>query len=442
MNRTKRTWPGTAAAILLAAGLGGCSGAAEKLLEPFQGKDNKVLPGVRESVLAPNDQQASQSTASEPVVIPAAVSNASWSQPGGVPSNAFHNLALAPQLSRVFSVSAGAGSDGDGRLTASPIVVGGRVYVLDSQAKVRAFSADRGAPAWSTSLVPEKRKGAGAYGGGLASDGSRIYATTAFGEVLALDAGSGAIAWRKPVDAPIRAAPTVSDGLVFVVTVSNDVLALSTADGSQRWRYQGTGERAATIASSSPAVANGYVVVPSTSGEITAFRAADGQPVWSDPLTTGDPTSSLANLNDVAGRPVIADGQVYAIAHAGRMAAFLLSNGEQAWSQDASGTQTPWVAGGYIFVISGRDSLVAISRSSGGIKWTQKLPGGGVWAGPVLGGGRLIALSSNGTLASLSPQTGEVLGTMDVGSGFYIAPVIANGMIYLLSDGGNLIAMR
>ncbi|MGE0212225.1 MAG: PQQ-binding-like beta-propeller repeat protein [Parvibaculaceae bacterium] len=429
-------------AVVLALGLAGCSGAAEKLLEPFQGNDDKVLPGAREAVLTANEQQSTQASANDPVVIPTAVTNASWAQPGGVPSNAYHNLALGPQLSRVFSINAGAGSDGDGRLTASPIIVGGRVFVLDSQAKVRAFSAERGAPVWSTSLVPEKREGAGAYGGGLASDGSRVYATTAFGEVLALDAGSGAIAWRKAVDAPIRAAPTVSDGMVFVVTVSNDVVALSTSDGAQLWRYQGTGERAATISSSSPAVANGFVVVPSTSGEVTAFRISDGQPLWSDPLTSGDPTSSLANLNDVAGRPVIADGQVYAIAHAGRMAAFLLSNGEQAWSQDISGTQTPWVAGGYIFVISGRNSMVAISRSSGAVKWTQKLPGGGVWAGPVLGGGRLIALSSSGTLASLSPQTGEVLGTLDVGSGFYIAPVIANGMIYLLSDGGNLIAMR
>jgi outer membrane protein assembly factor BamB len=65
-----------------------------------------------------------------------------------------------------------------------------------------------------------------------------------------------------------------------------------------------------------------------------------------------------------------------------------------------------------------------------------------VWSGPVLGGGRLIAVSSTGVLASISPQTGEVLSTVDLGEEFYIAPVIANGTVYLLADSGTLIALR
>ncbi len=428
------------ALIALSLLLAGCS-SASKLLEPITGEPDVVLPGAREAVLQPSTLETNQATSNEPVVIPAAVNNASWAQPGGVASNALHNLALGPQLSRVFSVSAGDGSDGDGRLTASPIVVGGRVYVLDTHAQVKALSADNGATLWSKSLIPEGGDGDGAFGGGLASDGSRIFAATAFGEVFALDPSTGSEVWRKKLDAPVRAAPTVSDGRVFVVTISNEVQALSTSDGSQVWRYLGTGERASTIANSSPAVANGYVVVPYTSGEVSAFRVSDGGVVWSESLSSSDLTSSLANLNDVAGRPVISDGQVYAISHAGRMSAFLLSNGEQAWSQDISGTQTPWVAGGYVFVITGRSTIAAVSRSSGAVRWSQGLPGG-VWSGPVLGGGRLIAVSSNGTLASVSPQNGQVLGTIEVGGAFYIPPVIANGTIYLLSDDGDLIAMR
>jgi len=439
MRRSTRHYLKTALLVLPIA-LAGCS-SASKFLDPFTGEKDVILPGAREAVLQPSTVENAQAAASEPVVIPAAVNNASWSQPGGVPSNALHNLALGPQLSRVFSVSAGDGSDSDGRLTATPIVVGGRVYVLDSRANVRALAAEGGGVVWNRSLVPEGTDADGAFGGGLASEGSLVFATTAFGEVVALNAASGAEVWRKKLDSPIRAAPTVAEGRIFVVTISNEVQALSTTDGSSLWRYQGTGERASTIASSSPAVANGFVVVPYTSGEVSAFRVGDGLAVWSETLSSADVTSSLANLNDVAGRPVISDGQVYAISHSGRMSAFLLASGDPAWSQEVSGTQTPWVAGGYVFVISGRSTMVAISRSSGAIRWSQGLPGG-VWSGPVLGGGRLIAVSSNGTLASVSPQTGEVLGTVDIGGSFYIPPVIANGTIYLLRDDGDLIAMR
>jgi outer membrane protein assembly factor BamB len=439
--RRRATFSPAVPVLCLGLLLGGCA-SAEKLIDKVSGADDGViLPGARESVLGQSSLSVAQSAASEPVVLPAAVGNSSWPQPGGVPSHALHNLAVGPQLTRAFAVRAGEGSDSYGRLTATPIVVGGRVYVLDTRANVRALSATDGAASWTRSLVPEGRDGKGAFGGGLASDGSRIYATTAFGEVVALDAASGNEAWRRKFDAPIRGAPTVADGKVFFVTISNEVHALNTADGSSAWQYAGTGEQASIISSSSPAVASGFVVVPHTTGDLVAFREGDGLQAWSEALTSPDPTSSMANLNDIAGRPVIADGQVYAIAHSGRMGAFLLSSGEPVWNQDISGTQMPWVAGDYLFVMVGRDSVAAIERKSGGVRWTAKLPAG-VWSGPVLGGGRLIAASSTGTLANISPQTGEVLSTMQLGDAFYIAPVIAEGTVYLLADSGSLIALR
>jgi outer membrane protein assembly factor BamB len=60
----------------------------------------------------------------------------------------------------------------------------------------------------------------------------------------------------------------------------------------------------------------------------------------------------------------------------------------------------------------------------------------------VLGGGRLLVVSSEGKLASVSAQTGQVLGTVDIGDKLYIAPIIANGTVYLLTDSATLIAMR
>ena len=97
-----------------------------------------------------------------------------------------HNLDLGMQLKKVFAVSAGAGSSGRDRLLSGPIVVGGRIYVLDSEANVRAFNAANGARIWGRPLAPKGKDPEGAFGGGLASDGNNIYAATAFGEVVAL----------------------------------------------------------------------------------------------------------------------------------------------------------------------------------------------------------------------------------------------------------------
>ncbi len=423
---------------LLAILLLGCS-SARNLLD-FGDKDT-VLPGQREPVLQNSTDVTDAAISSDPLVIPAAQTNPGWMQPGGSTSNALHNLTLGPQPVRAFAIHAGKGSSRNGRLTASPIVAGGRVFVLDTQATVRAFSAQSGGAAWTRSLVPDGKDGKGAFGGGLASDGQRLYATTAFGEALALDASTGSILWRKQIGSPIRAAPTVADGKMVFVSVANQVHCLSIADGAELWASQGVGESASVMTSTSAAIEGEVVVVPQTSGDVTAFRLGDGTPLWTDALASTDTTSSLANLNDIAARPVIDGGQVFAISHSGSFVAFDARNGTRLWQRDLAGTQTPWVSGDYLFVITNRNKVAAISRKSGGVRWIKELQSG-VWSGPVMGGGKLIVASSEGSLVMLSAQTGDVLTTIALKSKIYVPPIIASGSIYILADDGDLIAMR
>jgi outer membrane protein assembly factor BamB len=426
--------------VVLALLLAGCGTSASKLLN-FGKDDDVALPGKRESVLQNSSEAADQAIASDPIVIPAAQPNPSWSQPGGASSNALHNLLLNPQITRAFAASAGKGSNRNGRLTASPIVVSGRLFVLDAEARVRALSADTGSAMWTASLVPEGKDGKGAFGGGLASDGSRLYATTAFGEALALDMASGQVIWRKTIGTPIRSSPTVSAGRMVFVTSGNQIFCLSTNDGSELWNSQGIGEQAAVIASTSPAISEDTVVVPLTSGDITALNLSSGAPLWTDSLASTDTTSSLANLNDISARPVIDGGQVFAISHSGVFAAFDVQSGQRLWQRDLSGIHTPWVSGDYVFLITGRNKMVAVSRKSGGVRWIRELPAGN-WSGPVMGGGKLIAASSEGALALVSAQTGDLLTSIKLGSKIYIDPIIASGTLYVLGDDGDIIALR
>jgi outer membrane protein assembly factor BamB len=401
--------------------LGACSGASQ-LLEGVTGEKDTVLPGKREVYLTPSEAPArTVESSSDPVVVPAAVDNQSWLQPGGSASNAPGNLAAGGSLSRIWSVRAGEGSSSDGRLVASPIVVGGTVYVMDSATRVSAITGN-GARAWSVSLVPAKADPEGIFGGGLASDGSHIYATTAFGEAIALTANSGGLVWRKKMPASLRA-------------------ALRTSDGSPVWSTEGTGQRASIIGSTSPAVAKGVVVVPTTTGEVMAYNVTDGFSTWTDSLTSSDPVTAAANIGAIAGRPVIDGEHVYAISNAGKLASISLANGERVWAEELSGTQTPWVAGDYVFVIANGRTLTAVSRRNGAVRWTADLPGK-LWAGPVMAGGRLLAVSSDGRLAAVSPQSGEIVSNTQPGGAFYIAPVVANGVVYILADDGTLTALR
>lgn len=435
-----RTMIAVAAIAML---LSGCSAA--KTVKKFLGggDDGVILPGQREVVIAATqDVDPDASLSGTPVVVPAAATNQNWSQPGGSPSNVLQHVALGSQLTRAWSASAGSGSSSQGRLTAPPIVVNGRVYVLDTEATIRAFDASSGASVWSKALTPDNEESEEGFGGGVASDGQKVYVTTAFGNVMALEASSGQLVWGKRLDSPIRAAPTAANGQLFVTTINNEVYSLSTEDGFTMWRFDGIGESASLITSTSPAVEGDVVVVPYTSGEIIAFSASDGRPLWGDSLVRTGALSSLDALNDISGRPVIDNGQAFAISHSGRMVAIETASGARIWSKNLSGTQTPWVAGSYIFVLAGNRTLMALMRDGGLVRWAVDLPSGAIWSGPVLAGGRLIVVSSTGIMADVNVQTGEILSQTDIGTPMFIAPVIAGNTIYLLTDDADLVAMR
>jgi outer membrane protein assembly factor BamB len=133
---------------------------------------------------------------------------------------------------------------------------------------------------------------------------------------------------------------------------------------------------------------------------------------------------------------------VFAVSHAGRLAAFSLKTGERIWGQDISSTETPWVAGNYLFLVNEQGILMALSRKDGKIRWVRQLGSDAQWSGPVLAGGRLILVSSTGTVASVSPENGTVIDQIKIGDGMMISPVVAGNTIYFYTDDADLIAMR
>jgi len=123
--------------------LGGCS-----ILRGHRGPTTPTV-GERISVLGTDaNLEADPTLADVPVTIPGPTANADWPQPGGNPSKSIGHVALGDSPARAWSVSIGTGDGAAGRLAAEPMVADGRVYTIDTMARVRAFSADTGAQIW------------------------------------------------------------------------------------------------------------------------------------------------------------------------------------------------------------------------------------------------------------------------------------------------------
>jgi outer membrane protein assembly factor BamB len=437
------SWRRRGGAVLLAClALAGCGDSMPRLqdLNPFAEKE-LPLPGKRVSVIQQENIAADLSAANRPVALPQPRPNDAWSQPGGIANNAPGHLVLGGSLKSAWTASIGTGSSFYGKLSASPIVYEGRVYALDAAGKVSAVNASTGAVAWQASTTPANEKDWEGFGGGLAADGGRIYAATGFGFVVALDAKSGKKLWEKNLGSPVRASPTAAAERVFVSAKEGQVFCLSGSDGTELWTFRGLPERASILLNASPAVDGDTVVVPYPTGDVVALRVSNGQALWSETLARTRTGSALGAMSDAA-RPVIAGGVVYAVGHAGRMVATQQKTGERLWSLTVASIQQPYVAGESVFVVDMSGQLLAVTRNDGKIQWATKLPGGGAWSGPVLAGNRLWLASGKGQLVGVDAASGRVATTHDLGTPVYIAPVVAGGRMFVLSDNARLHALN
>jgi outer membrane protein assembly factor BamB len=411
----------------------------------------KPLPGERISVLGLDQRnEPDPQLANTPITLPAPVTNADWPQPGGLPSHSMGHLALAENPQRIWRTSIGDGSARYTKVMSQPVVANGRVYAMDGGVQVSALDANTGDRVWRVDLKPDELRG-NAFGGGPSFWNDRLFVSTGYAQVLALDPANGQVIWRQGVTAPVHSAPTVADGRVYVVTVENELNALSATDGKRLWSHNGIPETAGLLGSSSPAVEGDAVVVAYKSGELFALKVENGRVVWSDNLASVKRTDAVSALADIHGRPVIDRGRVFAVSHSGRIAAIDLRRGDRVWEQEVGSSNQPWVVGDYVFVMANDNQVACLTRNEGKIRWVSPLrryddekdkSGPIRWAGPVLGGNRLLTLSSAGDAVSVSPYTGEKVNTLSMSAGGYLGPVIAGNTAYLLTDNADLSAYR
>jgi len=417
----------------------------------FFGEDaKKPLPGERIAVLAADDLIKADSTLEAvPVVLPPPYRNTEWSQSGGNPSKNPGHLAAAEALERAWSSSIGTGGDDEAALLSQPVVVGGRIFVIDAEADLIALDPQDGRTLWTKDLGVDDDDAV--FPGGIAAEGDVVYAATGIGEAMALSAADGRELWRVRLSGPVRGAPTVVNGQVYVVTLENRTIALSAADGRRLWEHQGINEVAALLGGASPAVTGSTVLTPYSSGELYALLAENGRVVWVESLSSIRSLSAIARLADIRGNPVIDRDLAFAISHAGRMVAIDVRTGARVWERPIGSVHMPWVAGDYIFLTALNGEVVAMSRRDGRVRWVHRLPPFEdmedredpiQYTGPVLVGDRLLVGSSDGFVYAISPYTGELLGHIEVGDAVYVSPVVADGSVYILSDDGTLHAYR
>ncbi|MEJ7928272.1 PQQ-binding-like beta-propeller repeat protein [Sphingobium sp. AN641] len=432
-------------AVAMVGLLAGCG-----IIGGKKGGPKTPVVGNRVSILSSEQGvEVDPAIADVAVTLPEQYANDQWSQPGGDPSKAMGHLALSASPATAWSASI-EGSKPQARLAAAPVVVGGKLFVIDAGAKVIAFDAASGSRLWQTSL-PSDGNGRSLFGGGVSVVGDRVFASTGVGDVAALNVSDGAILWKKRPGGPLRGAPTLANGHVYVMSQDNQIFALNQADGEVQWSDSGTLQVTGVFGVAAPAAAQGTVIAGYSSGELTAYRYENGRTLWGDALSRTSISTAVASLTDIDADPVIDRGRVFAIGQGGRMASYELTSGQRLWEINIAGISTPWVVGEWVFVVTSDARLLCVARATGRIRWisqlrrwqNEKKKNNAIrWTGPVLAGGRLIVVSTRGQMVYVDPTSGAVQADVDMDKSMSLSPVVANNMLYLLADDGKLTALR
>ena len=111
------------------------------------------------------------------------------------------------------------------------------------------------------------------------------------------------------------------------------------------------------------------------------------------------------------------------------------------------------VAGGSIFLINDEAKLVRLDAATGEVIWSVAMPyftkekikkRKGIFAhyGPVLAGGRVMVVSSDGLLRAFDPTDGSLTYTAEIPGGAAAQPAVAGGTLYVVGGSGQLHAFR
>ncbi len=420
--------------------------------EIFEGQRFDVRTPLSEAIpdinAAETDEE--QLNRSADIRLPKQVNRSSWTHRNGGVSHALGHATLGQELTRLWSVKIGAGNGRKHRITSDPIVGGGLIFTLDSQSQVMAHSS-AGTLAWARDLTPESDKTEDASGGGLAYADGVVYATSGFGEVTAMSADTGAVLWQHKLAAPVTAAPTVHKGRVYVVSRDNRAWSLKTSNGRIDWQQQSSVADAGLMGGSSPAVSGNHVILPFSSGEMVAALSRNGLRVWSVAVSGSRRGQARSNIGDITSDPVVSGGRIYAANQSGRITAVSRRDGERIWTAN-EGSYSPVVpAGNSVFLVSDASKLVRLDARSGEMIWSADLPlyvkektrrDSYAHYGPVLAGGRLIVASSDGGLRSFDPVSGALMSNIKLPAGAASHPAIVDGVLYILTENGQLSAYR
>jgi outer membrane protein assembly factor BamB len=296
-----------------------------------------------------------------------------------------------------------------------------------------ALEADTGEPLWRHLTGGEVRSDA------IVDPASgAIYFASADGHLYALGR-DGQLLWRVAAGSPIYGSPTLAADVSYCGTSTGEIIAVSARSGDVLWRC-GEPEYAIETA---PCVGEGRVFAGSWDRFVYGVDAATGILAWRAPSKGSDRSGAARYYSPADCGPAWAGGRLFVADRAYQMTVFDGATGERLLDE-AKCVAVGAGADGEAAYVRHTDGRVSKRRPDGGVVWTAHVPTGSLATPPETCNGRVLAISTLGTLSVLDDRNGAVIAQYKAFPDLYAfsRPVTDGDRVYVADLSGNVLCLK
>jgi len=307
------------------------------------------------------------------------------------------------------------------------------IFCYDRNTGELIWQAETGDIPGTPAKKPNVTEDTGLAAPGLATDGSRVYAIFATGDVVCFSKDGNRL-WARNIGVPDNHYGHSSSLMVwkdklFIQFDSNRggrLLALNVLSGESVWDTR----RMTGISWASPILVEHKSIVQivlSAEPLLAGYDIETGKELWSIKCMMGE----------VGPSPAFASGIVYAANEYAKLVAIDLNNPtEVLWEDDEylPEVSSPVVSEGLLFIATSYGVFACYDANTGEKYWEQEY-GQGFYSSPIVADGKVYALDMNGEMHIFSVNKEFKLeGESKLGEKAYSTPAFADGRIYIRAE--------
>lgn len=330
----------------------------------------------------------------------------------------------------------------------SPVVWGDKVFLTGANGtkqEVYCFSKSSGKILWtadvsgiqgSPSTAPKVTDDTGYSAPTVTTDGEKVYAVFATGDIIALDM-TGNKVWARNIGIPVNHYGHSSSLLLYenklIVQYDQNngakVMALSTQSGKTIWSTL----RKVKISWASPVIVNTgsrVEILLIAEPYVASYDPATGKELWKIDCTSGEVGPSVAYAN----------GIVFALNEYAKLAAIQIGDQPKIlWENNdyLSDVPSPVATDKYLFVVTSYGEVACYNPKTGDKYWNHDF-GTGTYSSPMLVGEKIYLMDKKGTMHIFkADKTFSSVGDPKLGENTVSTPAFADGKIFVRA-GNNL----